>query len=284
MARLPDFAQRIVALDVGPWFGSQGQSLGRLYRRRVRWLPVDQAVQQVQDMGLRRGAGATGSLRALCERYCDYLTKYTTLSERTKYTRRRHLVEVCREMVKSPAGLRPAADIPVKFFGRANVAQLLDRKRATPEASNDRRKALMAWFKWAVPRGLADRNPVAETETIKTKSEGFATWKMEQVTRFAETHPFGSKAYVALALLLFTGQRRADVVAFGRQNVEGGALRFVQQKTRKQMRLPIHAELQEVLDRVPIDQPTFLVTEFGKPFTSNGFGNWFRDRCDQAGL
>src|SRR3984957_19460639 len=57
MARLPDFAQGIVALDVGPGFGRQRQSLGRLYRRRVRWLPVDQAVQQVQDMGLGRDAG-----------------------------------------------------------------------------------------------------------------------------------------------------------------------------------------------------------------------------------
>jgi len=28
----------------------------------------------------------------------------------------------------------------------------------------------------------------------------------------------------------------------------------------------------------------FLVTQFGKPFTSNGFGNWFRDRCNEAGL
>lgn len=28
----------------------------------------------------------------------------------------------------------------------------------------------------------------------------------------------------------------------------------------------------------------FLVTEFGKPFTSNSFGNWFRKRCDEAGV
>jgi integrase len=28
----------------------------------------------------------------------------------------------------------------------------------------------------------------------------------------------------------------------------------------------------------------FLVTAFGKPFTANGFGNWFRQRCDEAGL
>jgi integrase len=29
---------------------------------------------------------------------------------------------------------------------------------------------------------------------------------------------------------------------------------------------------------------TFLVTEYGRPFTAAGFGNRFRERCDQAGL
>jgi integrase len=27
-----------------------------------------------------------------------------------------------------------------------------------------------------------------------------------------------------------------------------------------------------------------LVTEFGKPFTAAGFGNWFREQCDVANL
>jgi integrase len=29
---------------------------------------------------------------------------------------------------------------------------------------------------------------------------------------------------------------------------------------------------------------TFLTTSQGRPFTSAGFGNWFRDRCNEAGL
>jgi integrase len=29
---------------------------------------------------------------------------------------------------------------------------------------------------------------------------------------------------------------------------------------------------------------TFLVTERGAPFSAAGFGNWFRERCDEAGL
>jgi integrase len=34
----------------------------------------------------------------------------------------------------------------------------------------------------------------------------------------------------------------------------------------------------------PTEHLTFLVTEFGKPFTAAGFGNWFRERCNEAGL
>src|ERR1700679_4174002 len=57
MTRLPEAAQSVVALDVGLRLGGQRQSLGRLYRRRISRLPVDQAVQQVQDMRLGRRAG-----------------------------------------------------------------------------------------------------------------------------------------------------------------------------------------------------------------------------------
>ncbi len=28
----------------------------------------------------------------------------------------------------------------------------------------------------------------------------------------------------------------------------------------------------------------FLISELGAPFTAAGFGNWFRDRCNEAGL
>jgi integrase len=43
-------------------------------------------------------------------------------------------------------------------------------------------------------------------------------------------------------------------------------------------------QLQEVIDATPGGNLTYLVTEFDKPFTRAGFGNWFRKRCDEAGL
>jgi integrase len=38
------------------------------------------------------------------------------------------------------------------------------------------------------------------------------------------------------------------------------------------------------LTLVPKTNLTFLITKFGAPFTSAGFGNWFREKCDEAGL
>jgi integrase len=38
------------------------------------------------------------------------------------------------------------------------------------------------------------------------------------------------------------------------------------------------------LDACPSGHLTYIVTAFGKPYTPNGFGNWFRRMCDAAGL
>jgi integrase len=70
----------------------------------------------------------------------------------------------------------------------------------------------------------------------------------------------------------------------GRQHVRNGAISVRQQKTGAALEIPIHQDLQRVFDATPSEHLTFLVTEFGKPFTPAGFGNWFRERCDEAGL
>lgn len=50
------------------------------------------------------------------------------------------------------------------------------------------------------------------------------------------------------------------------------------------MDIPLHAELAKIIDATPSGHLTFLVTEFGKPHTANGFGNRFKDWCRQANL
>jgi integrase len=52
----------------------------------------------------------------------------------------------------------------------------------------------------------------------------------------------------------------------------------------KKRELPILPELRAVIDATTCGLFTYLVTAFGKPFTSNGFGNRFRKWCDDARL
>jgi integrase len=159
-----------------------------------------------------------------------------------------------------------------------------------PESANGRIKALRQVFKWAMLPSveLASVNPARDISYLKAKPGGFHAWTIAEVEQFEARWPVGTKARLALALLLYTGQRRSDIIQFGRQHVARGAMHFTQHKNRNRkpvtLELPIHADLQHVIDNSPCGDLTFLVTEFGRGFTPAGFGNWFRARCDDAGL
>ena len=72
----------------------------------------------------------------------------------------------------------------------------------------------------------------------------------------------------------YTGQRRGDVVKFGRQHVKDGVIHFVMQKDEsrslKKMAIPIAPELRKIIDSSPTGDLNFLVTERNKPFTAAG--------------
>lgn len=87
-----------------------------------------------------------------------------------------------------------------------------------------------------------------------------------------------------MALMLYTGQRLSDAVTMGWQHVKSNRIAVRQHKTGAMVDIPIHPELRRVLEGTPRHNLTFLMTEYGKPFGDKGFGNWMRDRCDQAGL
>jgi integrase len=98
------------------------------------------------------------------------------------------------------------------------------------------------------------------------------------------THPIGTKARLALALLLYTAQRRSDVIKFGRQHVRDGCIHLRRAKTGKALAIPIHPELQAILDAAPSNDLTILVSELGASFSPDGFYTWFRRCCREAGV
>ncbi len=231
---------------------------------------------------------AASTLRWLCEQYFQS-AEYKMLDAKTKHVRRQ-ILESCWAEPTKPGSPRLFEDMPITACNAKSIRVLRDRKAEKPEAANSRVKALRQVFAWAVlPEvEMAPTNPARDVPYFKTGGEGFHSWTIDEVEKFEQFHPIGTKARLAFGLLLYTSQRRGDVIVFGRQHVSRGALTFTQHKNRAKkpvrLEIPIHPELQQIIDASPCGDLTFLVTEFNKPFTSNGFGNWFRKRCDEAGL
>jgi integrase len=172
---------------------------------------------------------------------------------------------------------------------RENVIALMTVRASKPDSANGLRKVLRAMMTHAVDMGLRGDDPTQGVKPVKPKSKtGFHRWAEDEIAQFESHHLIGTKPRLALALGLFFGQARADVVRMGEQHIRNEVLLWVRQKTEGstalELAIPVHPELRTIIDATPSGHLTFLVTEFGRPFTAAGFGNWFRERCDAAGL
>ena len=227
-----------------------------------------------------------GTWRWLCVRYFAECAEYKRLDPRTQHVRRM-ILEATFEEAIAPGSPKLFRDFPLSRMTTDAVEVLRDRKIHTPESANARVKAMRQVFKWGVKKKLAPSNPARDVEYFKSGSTGFHTWSPEEVKQFEGRHPVGSKARLALALLLFTGQRRSDIIRFGKQHAKGGKLRFTQHKGRnrkpKRLTLPILPALQRIIDGTACGDLTFLVNDWGRAFTDAGFGNKFRDWCNRSG-
>lgn len=224
-------------------------------------------------------AGAPGTLRWLCTEY-QKADAFRSLDERTRYVRRQVLDRVC--VIVGPDGIEAGARLYAEMSPE-NVAKMRDAPTG-PEAGNAIVKALRQVFKV-----MKKPNPAAGVEYRRSNNpNGFHTWTLEEVEQFEARHAPGSKARLALALLLYTGVRRSDVVRLGPQMARSGVLRFTEFKGRNSMpkdrEIPMLPELQQAIAATTCGARSYLVTEFGKPFAAAGFGNWFRDRCNEAEL
>ena len=173
---------------------------------------------------------------------------------------------------------------PVRSLGRVHVREIIGAKAATPEAANALLKALRSILNYAVDVGTIPDNPAANVKKYRSKGEGHHSWTEDEIAAFGTRHPVGTKARLALDLLLYTVQRRGDVIRMGWQHVTGDTIAVRQEKTDTPLLLPLHPDLRLTLAAVPRTNMTFLTTDYGAPFSPAGFGNWFRVQCDAAGL
>jgi len=230
-----------------------------------------------------------GSFKWLCLTYLAS-SDFRMLDVTTQAKRRSIIESMWSERLKDdPADLRTFADMPLPKMTAANIEKLRDRKKATPFAADERLKVLRQVF---ATRDVTGK-PIVENVALlvspfRAATAGHATATPEELARYVAHHEIASKAVLGLALLMFTGIRVSDLAAIGPQHRRAKEFRLRLFKNRNRtpvtLTIPIHPILDAVLKMHPTNAFTYMVTDFGKPFSIKGLGNRVSDWFTQAGL
>lgn len=267
-----------------------------VYLTGIPWSPdfmaqYAAALQGVKAQATNIGANRTaaGTVNALVAAYLDPLSTspFKTGAAETQRSRR-NILENFREVHGDKPVFRIGANgQSTMLLTREHMQRIINEKASTPFAQRNFLNTLRAMFRWAFKEGRVPDDPTLGVTRERVKTTGYKTWSEGEIERFETKYPIGTRARLAFALLLYTGQRRSDVVRMGRQDIHTGVLAINQRKTEggdeAHLEIPVHPKLREIIDATPtVGVKTFLVTSFGKPYTAPGFGNWFRELCDAA--
>jgi integrase len=275
--KLPKYVQACLHRESGRvYFYLRRPGFPRVRFPGLPWSPSFMAAYEAAMSGPRTAIGAgrikPGSVAAVVAEYFDSQQFFTSKSAGTQRMRRGIL-----ERFRAAYGDRPMLPLSAEW-----IEALLNTK--PPHAARSWLATLRSLCRFAIKRRYLRADPTANIKLATVKGDGFHTWTEEEIAQFEAHHPVGTKPRLALALLLYTAQRRSDVVHMGRQHIKGGVLTVKQEKTGVTLAIPVHPHLQAALDATPSEHLTFLVTTTGKPYSPNHFSETFREWCDAAGL
>jgi integrase len=164
---------------------------------------------------------------------------FRELAQSSQYMRRSYL-----ERFREGHGNSRLATMPSEF-----IVKMMDKME--PFSARNWFKCVRALMQHAVATGLCKTDPTQGVKLPKVKSDGIHAWSDAEIARYEAHHATGTKARLALAIALYTGQRRGDLVRMGRQHVRNGVIEVRQQKTKAVLAIPLHSELRAVMEAMP---------------------------------
>jgi len=228
------------------------------------------------------------SLRWLFLRYLAS-PEYKQLDVKTRDARR-HILTAISDLPISETNRKPIGDLPFTELTAKSVRRIRDRKADTPAMANSWMKTLRVVFTWGIDAEVehCTHNPAKDVPNFKPSASGHHAWTLEEIAQFQAKFPAGTTQYLALALLLYTGQRISDVVTFGPQHIRDGWLRFTQHKNRNRkpvtLSIPMLSALSGIVAATSSGHLTFIVNARGASFSAAVFSKRFSAWCNDAGL
>lgn len=213
-----------------------------------------------------------GSISALIENYMRS-SSYRTLRATTRKGYSNRL-----ETLRTKHGHRTLSGLNRARIVSGVLAPYADK----PGAALAMLKMLRVLVRHGLELGWLREDPTIGIK--RPKGNEIHTWTDGEIAAFEERWPIGTKQRLAFSLMLCTGQRRSDVHRMTWRDISDAGISVVQQKTGQRLVLPLLPELCAVLETAERAHVTIINTEFGKPFTVDGFSRFMRDAISAAGL
>lgn len=143
---------------------------------------------------------------------------------------------------------------PAQRIERKDIVLLLDQMADRPGAANMVHATGSAAYMWARQRGHVTNNPFADIDLMEVGEH--EPWP-EALLKAALTCD-DDEVRLGTHLLYFSAQRIGDVVAMRWRDIIDGRITIVQQKTGKEVPIPLHADLAAELAKHPRGLGTIL--------------------------
>jgi integrase len=227
-----------------------------------------------------RVAFLPGSLSWVATQYLESRT-FRDLAEETKTVYRRQIDKLRTDM---GAGL--IADLRRSHVTQYSAAIAKKHGNATGDAMI--RKISILWqFALGLKQANIDDDATNPTKNVKLQyrvKKPHAPWPEEIQRRFLEGAPDYAK--LAFYLMLYTAQRRGDVVAMKWSDYDSATKRIlvVQEKTGNSVPLRAHARLAELLAQTPRVSDRICTNYFKKPYSKGGLTHLIVARLREVGV
>jgi integrase len=207
-----------------------------------------------------------GTIDDLIQRYIA-APEYAQLAERTRRDYRSYI-----EMIREPLG-----GYPVGAIRRRHVKAIRNNFADTPTKANNLVSVFGLILQHAIELEMIEYNPASKIKKLKT-GPGWKAWPKPSLERGHEL--LSGSCRVAFMLALYTGQRKGDVLSMRWDDIQDGLIRITQNKTGKELWIPIHPTLADELQQVAKNGVAVVARRDGRPLTDSGFNrNWRRQQA-----
>jgi hypothetical protein len=163
--------------------------------------------------------------------------------------------------------------LAVSGLNAVGIYALRDRYAATPVAANHMVAILRTVMAWGIKRGYHDRNPAIDVTPIEISDvKGARPWPEAAYQMVVDRAPEVLRRAAILGRAC--GQRRSDLVRFGRKNRRDDGIEITISKLRDRRHfIPLRkSELSEIDSWSCSDTGPWIVSARGEPMSGNALG------------